>query len=91
MLLTEKTKELSEKTLLLESCRQQLSEQQEILTNKETALSDFKSMVEKIKTSHEDELKVQYNYQDKNLVCSAFHILNFKKNKIIEWRAFFQM
>ncbi|KAL4219214.1 hamartin [Mactra antiquata] len=54
------------KTTLIDSYQQQLKEQQDILTNKELALTDIKSTMEKIKTSHYDEIK---SVQDKHLAA----------------------
>ncbi|XP_053380721.1 hamartin-like isoform X2 [Mercenaria mercenaria] len=77
--LEEKTRELADKTLLLEGCQHQLKEQHDLLSNRETALSELKLTVEKIKTSHEDELKC---VQDKHL--AATHVNQALESHILQ-------
>lgn len=77
--LKEKTEQLSSKTFMLESCQHQLKEQQQLLTDKETALSELKSNVEKIKTSHNDELKC---IEDKHQ--AALHVNQALESHILQ-------
>ena len=49
---------LETKSVHLEECRRQLKENLEQLNIKDIALTEAKRNIEKIKTSHEDEIKV---------------------------------
>ena len=52
---------LETKSVHLEECRRQLKENLEQLNIKDIALTEAKRNIEKIKTSHEDEIKVGIN------------------------------
>ena len=52
---------LESKTVHLDECKRQLREQHEQLNNKEIALAESKRNIERIKVSHDDEIKVGRN------------------------------